>query len=295
MEFPYVIMTDLSCDMDLAEAEAADIRLIPMSYMLGDEERVCSQFESYETLHRFYEAQRNGMLTKTTQIPPQVYKEVFTELVKAGRQVLYLALSSGLSNTFASASMAAGWVMEKYPEGKIVCVDSRAATVGLGLLMQAAIRNRASGMTPDENATWLEANRLRVQHWFMVDDLMYLKRGGRVSATTAIVGTALNIKPILTINAEGKLDTIAKKRGERTAMAYLIDRFRETRDVKPEEQIFIAHCDAPDRAAQMAEMARAVNPDAKITIRQITPIIGAHVGPGMCAIVSWGSGREKKA
>ena len=288
MNDAYVIMSDLSLDMDPADAKAADLRLIPMSYSIGNEDRICDSFETDEALQRFYDAQRRGEITRTTQITPQIYKEQFSALMESGTSILYLSLSGGLSNTYASSCVAAEWMNEKYPQAKVRTVDSRAATVGMGLLMEAAIANRAAGMSLEENAQWLEENRLRVCHWFMVEDLMYLKRGGRVSATTAVVGTALNIKPILKIADDGTLTTFAKKRGEKAAMAQLIEYYRQNRDGGENEHVYVAHTGAPERAGQLKSMVLEINPRARIVIRQLCPIIGAHVGPGMCAVVHWG-------
>lgn len=288
MDYSYVIMTDISADMEPAEAIAADLRFIPMSYTLGNEDRVCSHFEDEETLHRMYEGQRHGDLTHTTQITPEIYKQQFSALMKDGTSILYLCLSSGLSNTYASSCVAAEWMNEKYPEARVRSVDSLSATVGMGLLLEKAIANRAAGMSLEENALDLEACRSHIAHWFMVEDLMYLKRGGRVSATTAVVGTALNIKPILKIAEDGSLTTFAKKRGEKAAMAQLVDFYQQSRDDVPDEHVYIAHCDCPEHANQLKQAVLTVNPSARVSIRQLSPIIGAHVGPGMCAIVHWG-------
>ena len=288
MSHPFVIMTDISADMEPAAAEAADLRFIPMTYTLGSEERVCTHFEDDETLHRMYDGQRHGDLTRTTQVTPEMYKQQFSALMKDGTDILCLCLSSGLSSTYASACMAAEWMNEKYPEAHVRPVDSLSATVGMGLLLERAIADRDAGMTLEETAQDLEAARLGIAHWFMVDDLMYLKRGGRVSAATAVVGSALNIKPILKIDEQGALSTFAKKRGEKTAMAQLVDYFRENRDDVPGRHVYVAHCDVPDRAEYLRREVLAIDPTCVVSVRQLSPIIGAHVGPGMCAIVHWG-------
>ena len=142
-------------------------------------------------------------------------------------------------------------------------------------------------MSLEENAAWLEANRLRVCHWFMVDDLMYLKRGGRVSATTALMGTALGIKPILKIENDGTLSTFAKKRGVKGALTQLTEYYGEARDTE-NDRVYIIHADAPDRARLLKDAVLAINPKAQISTVFLCPVIGSHVGPGMCAVVHWG-------
>ena len=287
MSQPYLIYTDLSADVAPEIVEKYDIRLIPMGYTVGDEERVSDHFEGPEALHAFYQAQRDGKATRTTQVPPQGYKDALSPLLKEGAHILYLSLSGGLSGTYATSCLMAEQLNEKYPQGKLVSVDSLAATAGMGMLLEAAGENREAGMSLEENAAWLEANRLRVCHWFMVDDLMYLKRGGRVSATTAIMGTALNIKPILKIENDGTLSTFAKKRGIKSAVAQLTDYYAENRD-PASDRVYIVHADAPERAEQLKENVLVINPNAKISTVFLCPVIGSHVGPGMCAVVHWG-------
>ena len=222
----YIIYSDISADIPAAYAVEKDIRFIPMSYTLGSEDRVCSSIEPDEILKKFYDGQRNGDLTHTTQISPFMYVEIFEPLLKEGKSVLYISLSSGLSNTYNSSLIAADELNEKYPEARLVCVDSLAATGGMGALLEMAVKNREGGMSIEENAKYLEENRLRIYHWFMVEDLMYLKRGGRIPATTAIVGSALNIKPLLKVERDGTLSTFAKKRGAKAAMNELLELYK---------------------------------------------------------------------
>lgn len=290
MQQPYVILTDLSADIDLNVVNEKDIRLVPMTYTLGDENRLCDKPEPAEALKEFYDAQRKGLPTHTAQVSQQTYYDVFTPYAKEGVSILYLALSSGLSSTYGSSTVVAADVMEKYPGVTICCVDSLAATCGMGIMLEAAAANRDAGMSVTENAAWLEANRLRVCHWFMVDDLMYLKRGGRISATTAVVGSALNIKPVLKIVEDGSLISFAKKRGTRSAVKHLLELYAENREVQgvADEHVYIVHADCPDNVEQLRQGVLEINPKARITVCMLTPIIGAHVGPGMCAIVHWG-------
>ena len=284
MEQSYVIFSDISADIPAGYAKENDIRFISMRYSLGDEDRVCEEIETEEVLKRFYNGQRNGDLTRTSQISPQVYMDVFTPVLREGKDILYLALSSGLSSTYQSSCLAAGQLKEQFPEREIVCVDSLAATGGMGLLLEAAVQNRKEGMAPAENGKWLEDNRLKVCHWFMVEDLMYLKRGGRVSAATAVVGSALNIRPVLKIEEDGTLKNFAKARGTNS----LVDYYEAAGDKKPGERIYILHADSQENAEYLEEKVKQINPQCSVTKMMLSPIIGAHTGPGMCAVVHFG-------
>ncbi len=288
MEQSYVIFSDISADIPAGYAKENDIRFISMRYSLGDEDRVCEEIEAEEVLKRFYDGQRNGDLTRTSQISPQVYMDVFTPVLREGKDILYLALSSGLSSTYQSSCLAAGQLKEQFPEREIVCVDSLAATGGMGLLLEAAVQNRKEGMAPAENGKWLEENRLKVCHWFMVEDLMYLKRGGRVSAATAVVGSALNIRPVLKIGEDGTLKNFAKARGTKRALNSLVDYYEAAGDKKPGERVYILHADSQENAEYLEEKVKQINPQCSVTKMMLSPIIGAHTGPGMCAVVHFG-------
>lgn len=288
MEQSYVIFSDISADIPADYAKENDIRFISMRYSLGDEDRVCEEIEAEEILKRFYDGQRNGDLTRTSQISPQIYMDVFTPVLEEGTDILYLALSSGLSSTYQSSCLAAGQLREQFPEREIVCVDSLAATGGMGLLLEAAVQNRKEGMALLENGKWLEENRLHVCHWFMVEDLMYLKRGGRVSAATAVVGSALNIRPVLKIEEDGTLKNFAKARGTKRALNSLVDYYEAASDKKPGERIYILHADSRENAEYLEEKVKQINPQCSVTKMMLSPIIGAHTGPGMCAVVHLG-------
>lgn len=288
MEEPYIIFSDISADIPASYAQENDIRFISMQYSLGEEDRVCAGIEEEEVLKRFYDGQRGGDMTRTSQISPQIYMDIFTPILEAGKDILYLSLSGGLSSTYQSSCLAADQLRDSFPGREIVCVDSLAATGGMGLLLEAAVENRKKGLSVRENGKWLEENRLRVCHWFMVEDLMYLKRGGRVSAATAVVGSALNIRPILKIEEDGTLKNFAKARGTKRALSSLVEYYAAASDKKPGERIYILHADSSENADYLAEKVREINPQCDITKMMLSPIIGAHTGPGMCAVVHFG-------
>lgn len=283
---PYHILTDAAADLLPQLVKDEDIGFIPMPYTVDEEERVCVGPEPQEVLKRFYDCQRRGQVPRTTQISPQNYIDFFSSFAEKGEDMLYLCLSGGLSNTYNSALMAADVVREKFPGVALRCVDTRAATGGMGLLLEAAAQNRAQGLSVADNAAWLEEHRLEVQHWFMVEDLMYLKRGGRLSAATAMMGVALNIKPVLRIQADGTLVNFEKKRGSKGAMDRLVELYAQT--ARAGEQVYVIHADNPAAAEYLTAGVRAHDPDCPITAVDLGPVIGAHVGPGMCAVVHWG-------
>lgn len=291
IDLSYLIFADVSIDIDKKFASENSVRYIPMEYTLGDDIFYCVEPESDEMMHNYYEKLRNKIKTQTTQITPNKYMDIFEPLVKDGKDILYLSLSGGLSSTYESALLAVQNLCEDYPDAKIEVVDSLGATGGMGLLIESAVNNKANGIGLKENAEWLRENALNVNFWFKVEDLMYLMRGGRVSATTAIVGTALSIKPILTIDANGKLITADKKRGNKQAMKSLIEKFRETYNPKMGKTVYISCADCMDDANALKEMVLAEYPDLEIRITMLSPIIGAHTGPDMLALIYYGEKR----
>jgi len=280
----YVIVMDVSGDIDAEVAKQNDIRFIPMEYTVGSEMRKCEGPEPDDILKTFYDGQRSGDLTKTSQISPYMYETFLKDIFEEGKSVLYLCLSSGLSSTFQSACMAKQSLEDQYPNCNLYPVDTLAATGGMGVLLERAIRNRNNGMSVQDNYDDLTKAVSKIRHWFMVDNLMYLKRGGRISAATAVVGTALNIKPILIVNEEGKLDTVAKKRGDKLALKELYTQFMTECDVEADDVVYVVHGDNLAAATQLKNDLLAVHPNLTIRVTGLTPIIGAHTGPGMVAV-----------
>ena len=285
----YLIYMDVSGDIDEAYAKENDLRFVPMEYSLGEQMRVSEGVQTDDIMKKFYDGQRNGDLTKTSQISPYMYEEYLDEAVKEGYSVLYLSLSSGLSSTYQSALMAKTELKEKYPEQDFYPVDSLAATGGMGVLIERAIRNKKAGMSIEDNYEDLVAATHKIKHYFMVQDLMYLKRGGRVSATTAVVGTMLNVKPILEINEEGKLITIAKKRGNKAAISGLLDYFKEYFNASlKDDVVYVIDADIKELGDSLADNVKQLYPDITVRRSTLSPIIGAHTGPGMVAVCFMG-------
>ncbi|MDD6995871.1 MAG: DegV family protein [Candidatus Borkfalkiaceae bacterium] len=288
-DYDYEIVTDASADISDAAIQKYSIKFIPMRYTFGDEEKVWSGTGSEEEKHRFYLAERNGAVVKSTQINPESYREFFEPYAKEGKSVLYLCLSGGLSQTFASAVSAAKELAEVYPQSKIICIDSLSATVGLGLLTELAAKNRESGMSPEENAAKIENVKLNLCHWFTVDDLGFLKRGGRIPASLAAIGKMLHIKPIMRIGEDGKLGAIGKKIGLKFAFNELASLYSSHSSKGENEDIRIVHCDCPAFAESVKKAVLKINPSANIEIQTMSPIIGIHVGYDVVGVVHFGT------
>ena len=287
----YIIAADAAADVDEAFFLENKICLFPMEYSLGNEMIRCASMESEEQLKKFYQAQKDGELTKTSQITPFLYEEYVTPYLEKGISVLYICLSGGLSSTSQSACSVAAEAREKYSNAEFLPLDSLAATGGMGILAERAVRNQKKGMTLHENYEDLKTAVSHLQHWFLVDDIMYLRRGGRVGASAALIASALSIKPILQIDPAGKLPVIEKVRGTKAALRCLADHYKKT-CMPGEDPVYICHADASGSADTLEEMIRAITPDVTIRKRMLSPIIGAHTGPRMVSVIHTGTQRS---
>ena len=285
----YVICIDASVDIEQHWIDDNGVIIIPMKYTLGEQEYLMENRLTDLKLKEFYDAMRAGQITHTSQITPYYYQQIFGKEAQKGYDILYISLSSGLSNTYSSALTAAGEIEDEYEGTKIEVVDSLAGTGGMGLLLMMAVRAKQNGVSLSENAAALRANAGKVCHWFMVDDLKYLRRGGRISAATAVAGTVLNIKPILKIQDDGTLISIAKKRGLAKAASFLTECYSGALDASISNDVVISHADCEKEAEAARERILAFNPDARVMICGLGPVIGAHTGPGMMAVIHWGN------
>ena len=232
---------------------------------------------------------RDGIPATTSMVTVEDFLKSFDSVLQQGRDLLYIAFSSGLSGTYSSAELAAKELREKYPERKIMIVDSLAASMGEGLLVYNAVQQKKNGASIEQVYQWVLDNRDHLCHWFTVDDLKHLKRGGRISATTALVGSMLHIKPILHVDNAGHLIPVSKVRGRKRSLIGLVDRMEET-CVHPEDQvIFISHGDALEDAQTVANLVQKRMHVRDIKINTIGPIIGAHSGPGTIALFFLGT------
>lgn len=279
----YLIVMDASADIDSKVFLEEDIRFIPMQYSLNEEMRESKGIESEELLKSFYDSQRSGELTKTTQITPYQYINFFSKLLNEGYSILYLSLSSGLSSTYQSAMLAASELNDEHKDEKVYVVDSLGATGGIGVLLELACKYRKEGKSIEENCALLNNAKLKLHHFFMVQDLMYLKRGGRVSGATAVVGTVLGIKPILKIDENGKLVSFTKRRGNKLALEELAKLFNENYELN-DSPIYIVDGDAKELGDFLASEIKKLIPEAVVKRNMLSPIIGAHTGPGLVAV-----------
>ncbi len=287
----YVLLTDSSADLPAKLYKELDIELLPLSFILEEKSYLNLPDESTMRFHDFYELLRGGKNVTTSAINVETFRETFLPFLKEGKDVLYLGFSSGLSGTFSAGHIAAQELMEEYPERKILCVDTLCASLGQGMLVYLTAKKRLEGASIEEAAAFAEENKLHLCHWFTVDDLFFLKRGGRISAATALVGSALGIKPILHVDDEGHLISISKVRGRKKSIAALMERMKEAA-IDPAEQIpFISHGDCPEDANELADMLRKEFGVKDVIINHVGPVIGAHSGPGTLALFYLGKQR----
>ncbi len=282
----YYIYADASIDILPALAKQYAIQLVPMHYELAGETFSCTALATETQMHEYYEKQRRGAVTHTSQVGPANYMDIFRPLLEQGEDILCLTLSSGLSSTYQSALMAAE-ELSHYP-GKLFVIDSLGATAGLGLLAELAGKNKEEGLSIGENADRLMQNRLYIAHHFMVDDLMYLQRGGRISASAAIVGSMLNVKPLLRINETGSLEITGKRRGIAASWKELVSEYEKNRDPQNGQFVYLLHADCSDLAVRLRHLILERCPDSQVCTLPVGPIIGAHTGPGMMALAYWG-------
>jgi len=279
----YTIFVDLACDIDKDIIEKYDIKFIPMNYSIDDNEYVSKSYLTFDEMKDFYNKMREGHITKTSQITPFIYVEYLSDYAKRGENILYLTLSSGLSNTYNSALLAKGELEDEYKDFKMMVVDSKGATGGIGLLAEIASKNKENGMSLEDNYNFMDSIKNKLKHWFYVDDLKYLKRGGRVSGSKAFIAQTLNIKPIMCVDEEGKLKAIGKKIGSKRSAMALVEKYFETRDEKY-NFIYIDHGDDIESANIVKRLILEHDKNVIIHMTQICPVIGSHSGPGTVAL-----------
>ena len=278
----FVIYTDSGCD--IASALLADwgVRSSSLTFRFEDEDREYSSEDM--TVRAFYDRMRAGGIAKTAAINIGNFLDAFEPLLRQGLDILYLGFSSALSTTFNSAAIAARQLAAQYPERRIITIDSLSASAGQGLLVYLAKERKQQGATLEETAAYVEEMKLRVSHWFTVDDLEYLKRGGRVSPTVAFLGNALGIKPVLHVDNSGSLINISKIRGRKKALAALADKYGELAVTPAEGTVFISHSDCLADAEYLAGLLRERHGITVQIITDIGTVIGAHTGPGTVAL-----------
>lgn len=282
----YLLFMDVAGDVDLALAKENELRFVPMEFIIDGESRIYDETPEGLNVNDFYNWIKEDKQIRTTQINSYKYEEFFSPYLKEGYSVLYLCLSSGLSSTYQSACAAAEELKKKYPEAKLVPVDSLLATAPMGLLCERMIENKNKGLSIDENAKDLNEMKRKVAGYVFVDDLNSLKRGGRISPAVAFVGALLNIKPIITIY-DGTLHMVDKQKGVKNSIRKLCEYFEEQHDFSVSDTCYIADACEKEHSDETEAAVRAAVPDCTIKKRFLSPIIGAHLGKGAIVISFW--------
>lgn len=286
----YLIITDSTTDLPAAFVKEKNLPIIEFKYHLGDK-TYSDDFGVSMDYRTFYDKVRAGAMPTTSQVNISEYVEFFTPYLEDGRDILYIAFSSGLSGSCGSAMMAAEELRAKYPQRKLIVVDSLCASMGEGLLVYYALKKKEEGLGIEELADWLEENKQKLCHWFTVDDLHHLHRGGRLSRTSAVLGSLLGIKPVLNVDENGRLKARDKVRGRRQSLDALCDKLVKCAENLKEQIVFISHSDCAEDAEYLAGKVRATGVK-DVLISQIGPVIGAHSGPGTVAVFFFANSRE---
>ena len=283
MEQTYVFMTDSDSDLPFHLKQQYDIPVVYMPYALDGKEYFDDLGQMLD--HKsYYDMMRNGASPVTSALNEASYMEYFEPVLKEGKDLLFVAFSSKLSCTLQAVYSAREKLLEMYPERKFVVVDTLRISGPMTLLVLKAHEMYRAGKSIEEVAGWLESNKLRAQAYFIVDDLKYLKRGGRISATAATVGTMLDLKPIISEAADGTLTANDKIRGRKKALAFIVDKMLEYAPDPAESPIIVLNADSPDDAQRAKTLVEQKLPGASVLIENVGPVIGAHAGPGTIAL-----------
>ena len=287
----YRIITDSTTDLAPEMIRELGVQVIPLCYLMEGNtyHNIPGGGEMDEPA--FYNKLRAGVMSTTTQVNSEEFIAVFTPILEAGDDILYIAFSSGLSGTCQSAHLAKKELEQKFPGRRVEVFDSLCASMGEGLLVYHAAMRKKAGASLDEVLAWLKENVLHLCHWFTVDDLNHLKRGGRVSTATALVGTMLGIKPVLHVDNEGHLIPVSKVRGRKQSLDALVKRMEETAQEPAGQMVFISHGDCLEDARYVERQVREKLGVQQVEVGYIGPVIGAHSGPGTVALFFLGKER----
>jgi DegV family protein with EDD domain len=284
----YQIITDTCCDFPTEMYKELGLEVVSLSVLYKG-----VNYNEYTEawLKELFDGLRQGESASTSAVNPDGWATVIEPVLQAGKDALVLAFSSGLSTTYQSAVIAANELSEKYPDRKINVVDTLCASLGQGLLVWYACQKRDEGMSLDALTAWCEDNKLNLCHWVIADDLMHLKRGGRVSAATAVAGTLLQIKPVIHVNDEGKLISVGKARGRKASIQTLCNKVGELGIEGANDTIFICHGDCLEDAQTLETMLKEKYGTKNVFIYYIGAVIGSHAGPGTMAVFFLGNHR----
>jgi len=284
----YQIITDTGCDFDPTMYAKLGLEKVCLSVLYQGQE-VTEYTEDW--LKAMFDGLRAGEKATTSAVNPDGWKKVIEPVLERGQDALVLTFSSGLSTTYQSAVIAARELQEAWPQRRVKVVDTLAASLGQGLFVWYACKMRDAGMDLEELTAWCEENRFHLCHWFTVDDLMYLKRGGRVSAATALLGTMLQIKPVLHVDDEGHLINMSKCRGRKASIQALADKMGELGKPGENDTVFICHGDCQEDAEKLAAIVKEKYGVKEVYIYYVGAVIGSHSGPGTLALFFLGEHR----
>ena len=285
----FVIYTDSGCDIAPELLAQWGVAWSSLSFCFTDEEREYTAADM--DVKTFYDRMRAGSTAKTSAINIGTFSDAFEQILRQGKDVLYIGFSSALSTTYQSAAVAAKQLATQYPERRVIAVDSLCASAGQGMLVYLAAQKQKSGATIEETAAYVEATKLHICHWVTVDDLEYLKRGGRISPTVAFVGNALGLKPQIHVDNGGSLVNVSKVRGRKKSVAALADKYGELACTPSEGVVFISHSDCEEDAKSLADLLQERYGVSVQIITYIGTVIGAHTGPGTVALFFVGKER----
>ena len=278
----YVIFTDSACDIVPSLLEEWGVRHVSLAFRF---DHIDQDFLNDDMpIKEFYQNMRDGKIAKTNAVNSETFRAAFEPLLKDGYDILYLGFSSGLSTTYNQGRLAAEELAAVYPDRKLIAIDTLAASAGFGLLVKIAVEKKAAGATIEELAEYMQSIVLKQAHWFTVEDLVYLKRGGRVSPMVALVGGMLSIKPVLHMDDEGHLIKVSTARGRKASLQALADKLFETADDPQNGKIFISHGDCEDDAKYLANIIKERGGNNVEIITNVGTVIGAHSGPGTMAL-----------
>ena len=274
------IVTDSCCDLpESLTASYSDFHIANLSFTI-DGQSSSNSISPKE----FYNRLRNGSMSKTSQANPEVFVELYKKALSENKDILYIGFSSALSGTLESGRRAKEILGNAYPDRRIITIDSLSASMGLGYLVDQAVRLRDSGKSLEEVANWLESNKLKLNHWFTVDDLFFLQRGGRVSAGAAWFGSVLNVKPVMNMDDLGRLIPREKILGRNKAIKRLFEKMRDTAIDPANQRVFISHGDCIDEVEKLMDMIEQNLKTKEFVVNYVGPVIGSHTGPGVIAL-----------
>lgn len=286
----FIISTDSTASLPQEFIKENNITIHPLHYIIDGVE-YGMDIKKELTDKEFYQSIRDGKMPTTSATNPGFIDKTFREQIEAGFEILHIGFSSGISSSYSNAAMCARDIMDENPEAKIVVVDSLSAECGQALVVYHAVQLKKQGKTIDEIAQWIEDYKLNIIHHFTLGDLFHLMRGGRLSKTSAIMGSALNIQPILHVDNDGKLASISKARGRKKAMKTLVDTIATNSEGFDNKEIFVSHSDCEDEAKELVSMVKEKYPDATVWMLPISPTVGSHTGVGTLVVSYLGNVR----